>query len=647
MKITLSAPSLVSSFQFLVAKKPTTAVVSDIFASDLNGDGIQEFIISGRQENTIQANWTNATVHIFQATAFGWVDKTSKWLQDNEVVGSEPNIVFGDFNNDGKKDFFIAGDTDTVYLPPSYLFLNTGDGFSKQTFNFQSWAHGAFAADVNQDGYFDVLATDYGPKTGIGFGSANGITYKSTDYRGLWKGSGICAADFLGDGSITILVCDTEGTQSTGLYKWNIDALGQLSFIKVSTLPLPRFELPKYDQNNFGATGQGYAEGADRSHDIRIVPFDFSGDGLVDAIELSRPWFTNGVWPEYSEVQFLLNKGGGKFEDVTDTRLKGYNKSSTVSYQPVFMDANSDGRIDIFLSAQDFQGQWNSTVILLQEADGTFVEYGRDLFSTLWQQATIKVKELNPGYPTSSWVYTDWGNSMQLVQGMNGKISVIGAVSFQDAQGGMSQMVFSSDLSFSDIELNEKIKATSADDIYDGGIGLDSVLYSKNLNNYSVKKSISGQITVNDKLILEGNDILRNIERLQFLDKSIAFDLNGNAGTTAKILGAVFGKESLSNKNYVGIGLSFLDSSWSYDNLAGLALDAAGAKTNDQIVSLLWTNVIGTKPTAADKQPYIALLENGMSAGALAHLAADSSYNTTNINLVGLAQTGIEYIPVG
>ena len=76
------------------------------------------------------------------------------------------------------------------------------------------------------------------------------------------------------------------------------------------------------------------------------------------------------------------------------------------------------------------------------------------------------------------------------------------------------------------------------------------------------------------------------------------------------------------------------------------ALHAAGAKTNDQIVSLLWTNVIGTKPTAADTQPFIAMLENGMSAGALAHLAADTSFNTMNINLVGLAQTGIEYIPV-
>ena len=56
--------------------------------------------------------------------------------------------------------------------------------------------------------------------------------------------------------------------------------------------------------------------------------------------------------------------------------------------------------------------------------------------------------------------------------------------------------------------------------------------------------------------------------------------------------------------------------------------------------------MIGTQPTAADKKLFTARLDNGMSAGALAHFAADSSFNTTNINLVGLTQTGIEYIPV-
>ena len=136
------------------------------------------------------------------------------------------------------------------------------------------------------------------------------------------------------------------------------------------------------------------------------------------------------------------------------------------------------------------------------------------------------------------------------------------------------------------------------------------------------------------------------MERVYFQSSSWALDVgeNENAGIAAKILGAVFGKDAVSNKQYVGVGLSFLDAGWNYDKLAGLALDAAGAKTNDQVVSLLWKNVVGTTASAADKAPFIAMLQNGMAPGALAHMAADLSINTANINLVGLMQSGIEYI---
>jgi hypothetical protein len=192
----------------------------------------------------------------------------------------------------------------------------------------------------------------------------------------------------------------------------------------------------------------------------------------------------------------------------------------------------------------------------------------------------------------------------------------------------------------------DHLYGTPANDHIVGGDGLDIFHPNGRRADFTVS-SKNGQVFLREKSGLSGIDSFDGVERINFNEISLALDLNGNAGTTAKILGAVFGKESVSNKNYVGIGLHFLDAGWTYDNLAGLALDAAGAKTNDQIVSLLWANVIGTKPTAADKQPFIALLENGMSAGALAHLAADTSFNTTNINLVGLAQTGIEYIPVG
>ena len=45
------------------------------------------------------------------------------------------------------------------------------------------------------------------------------------------------------------------------------------------------------------------------------------------------------------------------------------------------------------------------------------------------------------------------------------------------------------------------------------------------------------------------------------------------------------------------------------------------------------------------KSPFIKMLADGMKAGDLVVLAADTALNTTNIGLVGLIQTGIEYTP--
>lgn len=190
---------------------------------------------------------------------------------------------------------------------------------------------------------------------------------------------------------------------------------------------------------------------------------------------------------------------------------------------------------------------------------------------------------------------------------------------------------------------NDRIIGEAGDDKVTGGAGIDTVQFSGDRSQYEVSIEKTA-VRIADKTIAnDGTDLLSGIERLKFADKGLALDVDGNAGTVAKIIGAVFGKQAIENKVYVGIGLSFLDSNWSYDNLAALALDAAGAKNNDQVVTLLWTNIIGFAPSVDDKRPYIQMLENGMSVGALAQMAADSSFNTAGINLVGLALSGIEY----
>ena len=41
--------------------------------------------------------------------------------------------------------------------------------------------------------------------------------------------------------------------------------------------------------------------------------------------------------------------------------------------------------------------------------------------------------------------------------------------------------------------------------------------------------------------------------------------------------------------------------------------------------------------------PFIKMMADGMKTGDLVVLAADTAFNTTNIGLVGLTQSGIEY----
>lgn len=183
--------------------------------------------------------------------------------------------------------------------------------------------------------------------------------------------------------------------------------------------------------------------------------------------------------------------------------------------------------------------------------------------------------------------------------------------------------------------------------IFDGReFDLSTLTTSNSIKDSTLTKVSDNSWKLVNLKIANEVDYLVDIDRVLFKDSSLALDINGNAGTTAKLLGAVFGKDSVSNKQYVGIGLSLLDAGMSTTTLAALAVDSANLKTNDQIVSTLWKNVFGTTASISDKAPYVKLLDDGMSPGTLAWLAADTTFNKININLVGLAQTGIEYIPV-
>jgi hypothetical protein len=143
-----------------------------------------------------------------------------------------------------------------------------------------------------------------------------------------------------------------------------------------------------------------------------------------------------------------------------------------------------------------------------------------------------------------------------------------------------------------------------------------------------------------------GTDSLVGVERLSFSDGQVALDLAGEAGTVAKVIGAVFGAAYVHNAQVVGIGLDLLDGGMSSQDLVGLALGCrlGASASNDAVVELLYTNLAGSAPTAAQKGVFVALLDQGaVSQETLGLIVADHALNAAHIDLVGLSAAGLEY----
>jgi hypothetical protein len=243
--------------------------------------------------------------------------------------------------------------------------------------------------------------------------------------------------------------------------------------------------------------------------------------------------------------------------------------------------------------------------------------------------------------------YTGYING-QLIGNASGlNISVATLDSFASNGLGVYQYVFSRNDTINGSSFNDTLLGFGGNDTINGGAGIDTARYLSTSSNYSITANTNG-FTVIDKTSANGTDTLSGIERLQFTDVNVAIDINGNAGTTVKILGAVFGASSVSNQQYVGIGLSYLDGGMSYQDLMQLALTAKlGSGVNDptQVVNLLYTNVAGIAPDLASLNNFVGLLNSHVyTTASLGVMAADTSLNTTHINLVGLAQTGIHYV---
>ena len=385
---------------------------SALFAQSLSGGTQQELIVAGRMQPD------SGTYQTYNISIFGWsngnlIDKTSVWFNgsDNRIIGTEPSVKFADFNGDGRTDMFVAANTDSNVVGVSAVFMNSGNGFTRTNLpnpNSIS-AHDSAVYDMNNDGYADIFMLSGRSDSMISFGSSAGTFTTYSNISSVGGGSGVTVADFLGNGTSTMIITDVGGN-SNRLYSWSI-ASSNLSITEIATLPTPRFLLPRWSSYNFSG-----------SHDIRALAFDFDNSGRTSAIIISRPWITNGQWPNYSEVQFLKNQGNGVFTDVTDTVLVGYNTSTPASYTPKLMDVNGDGLIDIVLSSPNWADNSGSQVLIHTSEHKYVASYAAVLKAFQDQSLDIeKAINANANYG---------GNGIVFVQGPNGDMYLATAISY-------------------------------------------------------------------------------------------------------------------------------------------------------------------------------------------------------------------------
>lgn len=193
-----------------------------------------------------------------------------------------------------------------------------------------------------------------------------------------------------------------------------------------------------------------------------------------------------------------------------------------------------------------------------------------------------------------------------------------------------------------------RLQGGGGNDTLDGGGGIDIAVYAGARSGFTVAAGTGG-FTVTDRSGSQGTDSLAGMERIRFGDSALALDLGGNAGTVARTLGAVFGKDAVKESLYVAVGLSYADLGLSASQLMQFAIDvrlAAGAASHEAVVDLLYTNVIGHVPTAAEAAPYVSMLQSGAAtAASLGVMASETGYNLDNIGFTGLAQSGLAYLP--
>lgn len=640
-----------SVYQDTVPTVPAGAFLT-CAAADLGKDGRWDLIIGGGSFPPNPAIETPAQILLQQGDG-----SFKKATLSGSIEGfvHPREIATGDFNGDAVTDVVVVGhgyDTSPfVGETPTVLLGQKGGGFvdiSEALPQTPAFTHSVTVADINRDGFDDIfLGNIWGQQQftpRLLLGKSNGQFTEAP----LPNSVGVNALVTPGTVPVASLLSDVTGDGWVDL----IAGGGETGVFLYKGLPVA----------NGSQTGPFFSERTallpgrfgSNTVTIDIQSMDINHDGRQDLL-LSQ---TNANY-QGRAIQLLIQTEQGQWQDETSQRFHAWDNAAQWITFVNLLDINQDGHLDLLACGTSSQ----SDCAFINDGTGHFYPAGASngvpMLSEGWLMPAEPGKLLAVQNSPQGLLSV---TSISLSAGLTGPDwslpALSGAPGFNEqyylrqhpdvAASVAAGRIASGLADYLATGVHAGYRAYAPGTKVWGHDGLDTVHYAGSAASYRLQQQIDGAWSITSA---EGTDSMVSVERVQCADSAIALDISANAGVVAKTLGAVFGKTAVANKEYAGIGLHFLDDlKYSPADLMNLAIHARlGAQPGSaQVVDMLYSNVVGQAPDFATRKSFTELLDNGtFNVASLGLLAAETELNKANINLVGLAQTGLAYLPYG
>lgn len=581
---------------------------------DLNGDGLEDIVSFGL---VFPPNGPgSAPLRFLMQNADGSFSVVNPMADGSDFMTTHPRYIeFADFNGDGIKDIFVVThgyDTDPFPGERNGLLLGTGDGkyvdASGRAPDLSDFSHGLAVGDIDGDGDLDVyIGNIYGQQKvepyllindGAGNFQIDRTGLPQVVKTGIATGTFFTTADFTdldGDGHLDLLL---GGSVNASIVYWG-NGSGRFSDTSVTKLPSPAY-----------SAGPIVHE---------FLKYDFNGDGRTDLL-------LNGVSGLFQPggIQLLINDGGRGYSDATSSYFTGPTATAGETYLLRMLDVNGDGSLDIVRSDPISGANPHDPVLWLNDGKNHF------------HARTVSDLGFGAGdYLTNAYIGAD--GELRFLSGY-GVFEGRGFINYYEPTGKALDAP-----SAAATNGNDRFNDTSGSDAFDGLDGTDTVVYSGNRSSVTIEPGANGRLTVTGT----GTDSLVSIERLQFRDGTLAFDLDGVAGQSYRIYQAAFDRTpDTAGLSYwikaMDAGTSLIDVAAGFVGSSEFVAVYGVQPSNGDFIGRLYENVLGRAGEAAGVSYWVSELDGGVSR---AHVLAGFSESAENIAGVAPAiAEGIWYV---